>query len=406
MASLTSDLAADLDRLIEIRRDLHRHPELGYQERRTSAVVERELRALGIPCASGLAGGTGVLASLDATVDPSRAPTIALRADLDALPIHEETGKPYASENAGVMHACGHDGHTAILLGAARLLSRLERRPNNVLFLFQPAEENGAGARRMVEDGALDGKVLGRPADCVYGLHGDPFTAIGQVATRTGPIMAAADGFRMSVQGRGAHAAMPHESRDPIVAAAHLIVALQTMVSRRVDPTDSCVVTVGSIHGGEAGNVIPEQVRLSGTLRTLRDSTRTTARAGIEAMARAVCDAHGTSVAIEWQDGYPATVNHPATTDRFREVARQKLGDGGVVEMDAPCMGAEDFAFYCREVPATFFFLGLRPEGQDAYANLHSPHFDFNDDAIPIGVELMCSLALEGQVGACGGPSA
>lgn len=394
--SLRSAIRDVHDEIVAIRHDLHAHPELGYEELRTSGVVQRELAALGIEHKAGVAR-TGVVAYLPATSSgASRTATprtVALRADMDALPIEEETGLAYASTNKGRMHACGHDGHTSILLGAARILSRVER-PNNVLLLFQPAEEGGAGGKRMVEEGALEGKAIGSPADVIFGLHGFPNQRLGHVATRNGPLMAAAAEFAVRIHGKGAHAAYPHLGIDPIVAASHMVTAFQTIASRNVGPLDSVVVTVGQIVAGVAHNVIPDSAFLKGTLRSLNDEIGTLGRRRLEEIARHTAEAFGATAEVVWgANPYPVTVNDPAATDHFRSVAREVLGADHVHEEPHPSMGGEDFSFYGREIPACFFFLGLIPPGKDGYPNLHAPTFDFNDDAIDTGIELMVSLA-------------
>jgi amidohydrolase len=385
---------ADLERIVEIRHDLHAHPELGYQEERTSGVVRQELAKLGIEHRGGLAGGTGVLAYLPATSHPDAAPTVALRADMDALPILERTGLEYSSRNEGVMHACGHDGHTSILLGAAHALKNEPERPNNVLFLFQPAEEGGAGGRRMCEDGVLQGKVLGKKADIVFGLHGWTPLGVGKVATKPGPLMAAADRFDIRIRGKGAHAAYPHFGNDPVVAASHIVTALQTIASRNVGPLDSIVVTVAQIQAGSTHNVIPEEALLCGTLRTLKPETREFGERRIREISAKIAEALGVEAEMNWLPGYPVTYNEADATRRFFDVARAALGEGHVETIEVPTMGAEDFSYYGREAPACFFFLGLLNEGQEKYPNLHSPEFDFNDKAIPVGIRMMRELAL------------
>lgn len=396
MPALREPVRVDLERLAAIRRDLHAHPELGYQEQRTSGVVQAELKKAGIEFRAGLAGGTGVLGWIPATGDPERARTVALRADMDALPIVEETGLPYASTNPGVMHACGHDGHTTILIGAAHALAAMDARPQNVLLMFQPAEEGGAGGRKMVEDGVLSGKLLGRPAEAAYGLHGWPTVPVGQVAVKEGPLLAATDNFDIAIHGKGAHGAYPNLGVDPIVVAAHIVAALQTVASRNVDPLDSIVVTVGQIEAGSAVNIIPEHARLRGTMRTLKDATRRFGERRVCEIATNLAVALGATVEIDWREGYPVTVNDPGATARFRQVAGDALGAEKVGEIPAPVMGGEDFSFYGQVVPACFYALGIVPVGQERYANLHAPTFDFNDDAIETGVRMMVALALAG----------
>lgn len=382
-----------LPELIEIRHDLHAHPELGYEETRTSGVVQRELEAAGVDFARNLAGGTGVLGYLAGAGERA----VALRADMDALPITETTGLPYASTVAGRMHACGHDGHTTILIGAARVLGRLAReRPlgRPVKLLFQPAEEGGAGGRRMVEDGCLTDAVLGPPVEHVFGLHGWPRLALGIVGSRPGPLLAAADMFRITVTGTGSHAAFPHLGHDPVVAACAMVSAFQTIASRNTDPLDAIVVSTTTIHGGTTHNVIPDQVVLEGTVRTLRDETQAMAIERLGAIAEHVASAHGCTAELAYEKAYPVTRNAPEAVDIFNATARAAIGTDRVIDVPEPFMGAEDFAFYCREVPSCFFILGLLAPDRPSMPDLHQPGFDFVDEAIATGVELFCHLAL------------
>jgi len=399
-----------LPEAVEFRRDLHRNPELMFAESRTAQRVAQALRDLGLAVVEGLAPetpgerGTGVVAYLPATVgDAASAKTIGLRADMDALPILEATELPYSSTKPGVMHACGHDGHTAILLTVARALSRIEERPNHIVFCFQPAEEGGAGGEKMCADGAIDGSALqkahgvGTRVDMMFGLHGWPELALGQVATRTGPLLAATDEFEVTVRGRGGHAAQPERAIDPVVVAAHLVTAFQTIASRRTEPNDAVVLTVGAIHAGEAHNVIPDTAQMRGTIRTLLPETRTMAEREFRRICQSIAAAFGAEAEIEWHSGYPVTFNDPDATEHFRTVARSVLGDKAathLIEKDKPTMGGEDFSYYGHHCPACFFLLGLRPDHMDAYPNVHTPKFDFNDDAIALGVELFCALSL------------
>lgn len=401
-----------LPEAVEFRHDLHRHPELMFEESRTAERVAQALRDIGLAVVDGLAPeaggerGTGIVAYLPATVgDASKARTIGLRADMDALPILEATGLPYSSSKPGVMHACGHDGHTTILLTAARALSRIEERSNHIVFCFQPAEEGGAGGEKMCADGAIDGTALqkehgiGTRVDMMFGLHGWPELALGQVATRTGPLLAATDEFEVTVRGRGGHAAQPERAIDPVVVAAHIVTALQTIASRRTEPNDAVVVTVGSIHAGAAHNVIPDTAELRGTVRTLLPETRAMAEAEFRRICQSIASAFGAECDISWHSGYPVTFNDPGATEHFRTVARSVLGEKAethLIEKDKPTMGGEDFSYYGHHCPACFFLLGLRPDHMDAYPNVHTPKFDFNDDAIGLGVELFCALALSG----------
>lgn len=394
---IRSLIAAELPDLIAIRHDLHAHPELGYKESRTSGVVQRELQSAGVLVKGGLAGGTGVLGHLPARSGNGKA--IGLRADMDALPIQEAGQAAYRSTHDGVMHACGHDGHTTILLGAARVLSKLAAdrdgglgRP--VTFVFQPAEEGGAGAARMIEEGALDGSVLGPPVEQMFGLHGWPRVPLGVVGTKAGPMMAAADAFDVTIRGEGCHAAWPHVGRDPIVAAAAMIGAIQTIASRSVGPLDSVVVSVTQVHSGNTHNIIPGVAHLAGTVRTLKPETQDLAENRLGQIATAIAEAHGCTAELDYQRGYPPTVNSPEAVEIFRAVAREALGEKRVIEVPEPVMGGEDFAFYCQLIPSCFFILGLVPDGAGPVAELHQPTFDFNDDAIATGVEMFCRLAL------------
>ncbi len=389
-------IRAELPSLIAIRRDLHQHPELSYQEHRTSKVVQRELSALNIAFKSGLARGTGVLGHLPATSRGAHG-AVALRADMDALPIEELTGKPYASTTRGVMHACGHDGHTTILLGAARVLAKIDR-PRDVALIFQPAEEGGGGADVMCREGALAGEAgggLGACVETIFGLHGWPTFPLGNVASKPGPLLAATDDFVVTVQGTGSHGAYPHQGHDPIVAAAHIITALQTIVSRSVSPLDSVVVSVGAINAGTADNIIPANVRFIGTVRTLSEPMRALARRRFYEIAEGIAQSMGCRAEIVWHVGYPVTSNDAAATEQFFTVARRTLGESRVQTVDAPTMGGEDFSYYGNHARACFFLLGLKPAGADRYPTIHQPDFDFNDDALATGIELMVALATQ-----------
>lgn len=364
-----------------------------YEEHETSAAVQQELDSIGVKYVAGLAGGTGILGFIEATVP--NAPTVALRADMDALPIHEETGLPYASRTDGKMHACGHDGHTTVLVGAARALARTESRANNVLLLFQPAEEGGAGGRKMCEDGCLAGTVLGSKPELIYGLHGWPDVPQGNMYWKVGPMLAATDEFVVTVHGRGGHAAAPHLTADPVVAAAQIVVALQSVAARNIDPLDSIVFTVAAIHGGFAHNVIPDSVELKGTMRTLNASTREFGQRRFYEICEGVAAAMGCKAEIGWKEGYPVTENEAGATARFRQIATSTFGEDRIHELANPVMGGEDFSFYGAHVPACFYFVGLRREGDDKPALLHTSRFDFNDAVIPDCVEAMCRLAME-----------
>jgi len=390
VGDLSSLIGPASTRAAALRHAIHRRPELGYEERETSALVQSELKELGIGFEAGLAGGTGVVAHLPGG---GAGPPVALRADMDALPITERTGRPWASETPGVMHACGHDGHTAMLLGAARALSQIDR-PRPVTLVFQPAEEGGGGGKRMVEEGSLAGLVIGPKVEEVFGLHGWPSAPLGAVGTIPGPMLASTDQFVIRVIGRQAHGAMPHHGRDPILAASHVVTALQAISARNVDPLDSCVVTVGAIHGGSAPNVIPEVVELVGTIRALTDEVREMARRRVKETAERVALALDCGADVDLLEGYPVTVNAPELVERVHGIAGRALGAEKVVPMARPVMGAEDFSFYGAEARACFFTLGLCPEGE-TYPLLHTPEFDFNDEAIPAGIEMLVRCAIE-----------
>ncbi len=388
--------AAELDLLTAFRRDLHKHPELGYEEHRTSEAIRRALADAGIGFRAGYAGGTGVVAHLPATVDTDR-PAVALRADIDALPIAESSGKPWASVHQGRMHACGHDGHTATLLGAARALQQTAHRPNPVTFIFQPAEEGGAGGRRMCEDGALAGEPgggLGPPVGRIFGLHNWPGMPLGVVATRPGPLLAATDLFEITVRGEQTHAAFPHMGRDPIPPACQIVAALQTIASRDTDPTEPIIVSVTQVHAGNTHNVLPAEARLVGTVRTVTDEARSLARRRVFEIARGQAVAAGCVADVEWTEGYPVTRNDPGLSAHVLDIARGVVGEEKTVEIPDPYLGGEDFSYYGEHAPACFFVVGTRPPGVEHPALLHQPHFDFNDDMIPIGVEMFRRLAL------------
>ncbi|MBX3120036.1 MAG: amidohydrolase [Fimbriimonadaceae bacterium] len=395
MSAIAERVQSELAEIVAIRHDLHKHPELMFEEHRTSELVQRELTKAGIEFKAGLAKGTGVLGFLPATTkDPSSASTIALRADMDALPIHEETGKLYGSTIPGKMHACGHDGHTSILIGVARALAKTQDRPNNTLLVFQPAEEGGAGGREMCNDGVLNGSIFPHKAKMIFGLHGWTTVRIGHVATRTGALMAATNTFEVTVKGVGGHAAAPNTTIDPVVVAAHIVTALQTIASRNTDPFDSIVLTVGQFKAGTAENIIPQTAWLNGTIRTMLPDTRAYAEKRFKEIVSSVAEAFGATAEINWHEGYPVTMNDPGATAHFVKVASSVLGPEFVDSNAVPTMGGEDFSYYGYEIPACFFQLGLVPVGQGHYPNVHTPMFDFNDDAIATGIRVFCELAL------------
>ena len=386
-----------LPELISIRHDIHAHPELGYEEERTSGVIQQFLSNINVEFESGLARGTGVLAHIKGKGNRS----IALRADIDALPITEENTFDWKSTHVGCMHACGHDGHTTILLGAAKVLSLIAKEhalPNPVTFVFQPAEEGGGGGQQMVLDGCLDGSRIGKPVGMMFGLHGWPQHQLNHVATRIGPMLAADIGVSVTVRGTGGHAAFPHLCKDPIVCATQIVSSLQQLASRNTDPLDSLVVSITQIHGGTTHNIIPDEVTFSGTIRYLEQETGTMAKQRFTEIVESVATAHGCETTITLLDGYPVTKNHPEAVNIFFEIANRTIDQDCVSEFEKPVMGGEDFSYYCQQVHSCFFALGLLPKGKQIIPALHQPTFDFNDDAISTGIQLFCALALESRL--------
>ncbi|RDJ11228.1 M20 aminoacylase family protein [Rhizobium grahamii] len=360
---------AFLDEFVQLRRDLHQNPELAFQEHRTSKLVASKLAAWGYDVATGIAG-TGVVATLKRGQGGSR---IGVRADMDALPIEEQTGLPHASRNPGVMHACGHDGHTAILLAAARYLAEAGEFNGTLRLIFQPAEEIGAGARKMIADGLFDRF----PVDAVFGLHNWPSEPTGSFGFVSGPAMASVDLALINIVGRGGHGAEPHRGIDPVLASASFITALQSVVSRNVDPQEMAVATVGSIHAGSASNVIPESVELKLTMRAFSEVVRQQLKERIPAIARAQAESFGARADVDYRLGFPALINHAAETEFAREVALSTFGQQRVAETFRPRTASEDFAFMLQERPGSYLFVG---NGDSA--PLHSANYDFNDEII------------------------
>jgi hippurate hydrolase len=372
----------DLPDLIAMRHTLHRHPELGLEEFWTSDFIAARLAELGYEVHRGLAR-TGVVGTLR---NGGNRRAIGIRADIDALPIQEETGLPYASERPGLMHACGHDGHTAMLLGAAKAIAERRQFNGTVHLIFQPAEENVGGARIMVEEGLF---TL-FPCDAVFALHNDPSLAFGKFAFREGAIMAAVDEAKIIVEGRGGHGAEPETTADPIVAGASIVMALQTIVSRNIHPLDPAVVTVGAFHGGTVSNVIPSRVELVVGIRSFDPQTRDYLERRIGEIARLQAESYGMSARVEYSRSYDATINDKAQTDYLRERAVQFAGEANVVDLARPYMGSEDFAYMLRARPGSYFFLGTaRGKNDRAW---HHPGYDFNDDILPIGAAFWTEL--------------
>ncbi|MBA2619293.1 MAG: amidohydrolase [Rubrobacter sp.] len=369
------------ERISALRRDIHRQPELGFDTEKTAQKVLDALEGLPLEIQTGVAQN-GIVATL---AGEGEGPVVGLRADMDALPITEETDLPFASEVEGKMHACGHDGHTSMLVGAAYALSGMRDRLNGtVKFFFQPAEEGGGGGRVMVEEGAADG------LDSIFALHLWPGLPFGTVATKAGAIMAAADAFEMEVRGTGGHGAMPHLSADAVVIAAHVVTALQTVVSREVDPVEPAVLTVGEIGAGTAFNVIPEKARLGGTVRTLNEDLRKNMPERIEAIAQGVARGMRADAHLEYTFSYPVTRNNAEVAGHVLRVAGGLFGEESVQELANPSMGAEDFAYFLEKVPGAFVWLGV---GRDV-SGLHTPQFAFDEKVLPRGSALLTALAL------------
>jgi len=368
--------------LVEWRRDFHRHPELANQEHRTSSVVRAFLESLGIRVRS--AAGTGLVGILDGR---PAGRTVALRADMDALPLDEEGPREYISQNPGACHACGHDGHMAILMGAGKLLSdRRDRWTGRIVFIFQPSEERiPGGAKTMIEEGALEG------VDAVFGLHLWQMLPTGKVACLKGPMMAAPDEFTIKIIGRGGHGSAPQLTIDPILVASHLVLNFQSIVSRNVDPLKSAVLTVGTISGGTVYNIIPCEAILTGTVRSFDPQVRDLMERRVREVVSGTCATFGATSEIRYVRGYPALVNDPAMAELVLDVARKTLGETGAVDLD-PVMGGEDFAYFLRQAPGAFFFFGM---GDGAQYPHHHPGFDIDEKALPPATLLMTALALE-----------
>ncbi|RQS88761.1 M20 aminoacylase family protein [Burkholderia contaminans] len=365
---------------IAIRHDIHQHPELAFHEQRTGNLVAERLEKLGYRVERGI-GGTGLVGQMRLG-DGAR--TIGIRADMDALPIHESTGLAYASRHAGVMHACGHDGHTAMLLGAAQLLAERARFSGTVNLIFQPAEEYGrsdSGAARMIGDGLF----RKYPCDAIFGMHNSPGNPQGHFVLRDGPMMASSDKVAISIHGLGGHGASPHRACDPIVVIANLVTALQSIVSRNVDPQEAAVVTVGLIHAGTANNVIPPIARIELTVRALNAEVRTLLEKRIIELTHSIARGYGASAEIDYQHGYPPLVNTAAETEFARDVAVELAGREHVTPRGPALTGSEDFAFMLEQCPGAYLLIGNGAERGPTSCMIHNPGFDFNDDNVSIG---------------------
>jgi len=370
--------------VIALRRDFHAHPELGFEEVRTAGIVAERLKSLGYEVRTGV-GQTGVLGILR-TKRSGR--TILLRADMDCLPIHERSGVEFASTNPGKMHACGHDGHTAMLLGAAQMI--MERRDlvhGTIVLCFQPAEEGKGGARAMIEDGALD------EVDRVYGLHLTSLYPTGQVLVRPGPVMASSDSIEVTIRGRGGHGAAPHQTVDPILTSAYFITQVQSVVSRNVDPTEPSVVTIGAVHGGTIHNVIPDHVELLGTVRAFSEAERAAMKPRIERVLSGCCDAQGAAYDYHYIDRYPVTVNNAHEAAYVHDLAVRTVGERRLGDL-SQTMGAEDFSFMLQRLPGCFFFIGSQCDERTAIPH-HNARFAIDERCLVTGVQMMTALALD-----------
>ncbi|SOE35971.1 M20 aminoacylase family protein [Delftia acidovorans] len=385
MNTLLDTLRGSAAAFVEVRRDIHRHPELGFEEHRTSALVAQQLEQLGYEVERGL-GGTGVVGRV---VRGSGSRRLGLRADMDALPIAEANEFAHASTHAGVMHACGHDGHTAMLLAAARHLAEHGGFDGTLTLIFQPAEEGGGGALRMMEDGLFER----HPCDAIFAMHNMPGMPQGRLALREGAAMASSDYATLTLIGVGGHGAMPHRTADPIVAAASIVMALQTIVSRNIDPLQMAVVTVGAIHAGKANNVIAHSAVLELSVRALDADVRRLLEQRIRELVSAQAESFGVQVQLEWRPGYAVLVNTPKETDFARQIALELLGPEHVTLQAPPLPGSEDFAFMLQRVPGSYLLIGNGEGSEQGACMVHNPGYDFNDDNIAVGAAYWVLLA-------------
>ena len=369
-------------KIIEYRRDFHKHPELSFQEHRTSDIVAKELKKFGLKVLKNI-GKTGVVGILEGAKEGK---TIALRADMDALPIQETSNIEYKSINDGVMHACGHDGHTAILLGAAKVLSKMKNHiAGTVKFIFQPAEEGLGGARFMIKDGALNN------VDEIYGLHLWNYQKYGTVGIKSGPVMAAADKFKITILGKGGHGATPQGTTDAIVVAAQTIQTLQTIVSRNTNPLESTVVTIGKINGGYNFNIIADKVVLKGTTRAYTEKNRTLIKNRMKNILKGLEKTFNAKITLEYEDGYPPVINHTGQTEKLKKSA-EKISPNGIQEPFLS-MGGEDFSYFIQKVPGCFFFLGSNPNDKSITDTPHHcSHFNINEKALILGSSIFVQL--------------
>ncbi|PSC04036.1 amidohydrolase [Alsobacter soli] len=378
---IINSVAALSDEIAAWRQDFHQHPELDYDVHRTAGIVADKLRAFGCDEVVTGIGRTGVVGVIKGRLPGDK--VIGMRADMDALPILEETGKPYASQTPGKMHACGHDGHTSMLLGAARYLAETRNFAGTAVLIFQPAEEGGGGGKAMVDEGVMDRFGVQE----VYGMHNMPGLPVGSFALRPGPLMAAADRFTLEIEGRGAHAAHPHASIDTVVIASQIILAFQSIVARNVDPLEAAVVSVTYVRAGDTFNVLPQSVTMKGTVRTLNPAVQDLVESRMKEIASGIAALHGATATIQYVRGYPCTVNHEAQTNFAAKVASEVAGSDKVNISIPPTMGAEDFSYMLLARPGAFIFCG-----NGDTAGLHNPNYDFDDKAIPAGVSYWARL--------------
>ncbi|MDX9972385.1 MAG: M20 family metallopeptidase [FCB group bacterium] len=387
MDTINHTITDILPELIELRHAIHRHPEIRFEEHQTSDRIAHFLDEAGVPYKRGYAKGTGIVA----VIEGNGPKTVALRADIDALEIQEQTGLPFASEIPNRMHACGHDGHTTCLCGAAKVLMRhRDQLHGTVKLIFQPAEEQAAGGRFIVQEGVLEG------VDAVFALHAGPSLPLGTVGVRDGWLMASADWFQITIHGIGCHGADPGAGVDPVLVAAHIVTALQSIVSREIDPWHAAVVTIATINAGHASNIIPDTAQMTGTYRSFRPEIHEKLRDSIRRITENVATAFRATATIRFggEEAYPALYNDERMTQFARETITEALGPDALIELPYPIMAAEDFSYYLQAVPGSFMFLGTNPNPDTQAPSLHSPRFDFGDATIPHGVKLMSSLAL------------
>jgi hippurate hydrolase len=384
MTYLRDALTERVGEFIQLRRDIHRHPELAFEEHRTSDLVAAKLQSWGYQVHRGL-GGTGVVGTLKRGSSERK---LGIRADMDALPIQEATGAEWASTRQGLMHACGHDGHTAMLLAAAKAIAQAPEFDGTLNLIFQPAEEGGGGAVRMMDDGLFEH----HPCDAVFAMHNMPGTPVGHFVFRDGAAMASSDYVTIRIHGTGGHGAMPHRAADPLVAASSIVMALQTIVSRNVDPLHTAVVTVGALHAGQANNVIPALATLELSVRALDPQVRQLLEQRIKALVTAQAESFGVRAEVAWRQGYCVLVNHTAQTEFARQVALDLVGPERVTLNGPPITGSEDFAFMLEKVPGSYLLIGNGDGDSAGACMVHNPAYDFNDENIATGASYWVAL--------------